>query len=97
MDIFLLSVGYDNNTIAMHAKAGIQWRKQESNGCRVKPGMAAGTAPYHNHHPRGQASGNTIPFLRKQESNGYRVKPGMVMVGYRSRRFVRVLAKASWT
>ena len=25
-------------------------RKQESNGHRVKPGMGAGTAPYHNHH-----------------------------------------------
>ena len=28
-------------------------RKQESNGRRVKPGMAAGTAPYHNHHSCG--------------------------------------------
>ena len=48
----------------MHAKAGILpyhscesrnppipfLRKQESNGCRVKPGMVTGTAPYHNHH-----------------------------------------------
>ena len=25
-------------------------RKQESNGCRVKPGMVTGTATYHNHH-----------------------------------------------
>ena len=40
------------------AKAGIRQysipflRKQESNGCRVKPGMLTGTAPYDNDHSR---------------------------------------------
>ena len=67
-------------------------RKQESNGYRVKPGMAAGTAPYHNHHScesrnpmdagsspvwRVHSAVSQPPFLRKQESNGRRVKPGM--------------------
>ena len=45
-------------TTTIPAKAGIRQysipflRKQESNGCRVKPGMVTGTAPYDNDHSR---------------------------------------------